>query len=34
VGEVVTVTFNPGLKGTRIGKLLKVMLPNGKELLA
>jgi hypothetical protein len=34
VGDVVTVTFNPGLKGTRIGKLLKVMLPNGKELLA
>ena len=34
VGDVVTVTFNPGLRGTRIGKLLKVVLPNGKELLA
>jgi len=34
VGDVVTVTFNPGLRGVRIGKLLKVVLPGGKELLA
>ena len=33
-GDVVTVTFNPGLRGMRIGKLLKVILPDGKELLA
>ena len=26
VGDVVTVTFNPGLRGTRIGKLVKVVL--------
>jgi galactose mutarotase-like enzyme len=31
-GDVVTVTFNPGLRGTRIGRLLKVVLPDGKEL--
>ncbi len=34
VGDVVTITFNPGLKGTRIGKLVKVVLPDGKELRA
>jgi hypothetical protein len=34
VGDVVTVTFNPGLKGARIGKLVKVLLANGKELPA
>ena len=34
VGDVVTVTFNPGLRGTRIGRLLKVVLPDGKELRA
>jgi Family of unknown function (DUF6152) len=34
VGDVVTVTFNPGLRGARIGRLLKVMLPDGKELRA
>ena len=34
VGDVVTVTFNPGLRGTRIGKLVKVVLANGKELQA
>ena len=34
VGDVVTVTFNPGLRGTRIGKLVKVVLPDGKELRA
>jgi len=33
-GDVVTVTFNPGLRGTRIGKLLKVIFPDGKELRA
>ena len=34
VGDVVTVTFNPGLRGTRIGRLLKVVLADGKELRA
>lgn len=33
-GDVVTVTFNPGLRGRRIGRLRKVILPDGKELLA
>ena len=33
-GDVVTVTFNPGLRGTRIGRLLKVVLPDGKVLVA
>jgi hypothetical protein len=32
VGDVVTVTFNPGLRGARIGKLVKVVLADGKEL--
>ena len=32
VGDVVTVTFNPGLRGARIGRLLRVVLPDGKEL--
>ena len=31
-GDVVTVTFNPGLRGMRIGRLLRVVLPDGKEL--
>lgn len=31
-GDVVTVTFNPGLRGRRIGRLRKVILPDGKEL--
>jgi hypothetical protein len=31
-GDVVTVTFNPGLRGMRIGRLVKIVLPNGKEL--
>jgi len=31
---VVTITFNPGLRGARIGKLVKVVLANGKELQA
>ena len=34
VGDVVTVTFNPGLRGARIGRLLKVVLADGKELRA
>ena len=34
VGDVVTVTFNPGLRGTRIGRLLRVVLADGKELRA
>jgi hypothetical protein len=34
VGDVVTVTFNPGLRGMRIGKLVKVVLADGKELKA
>ena len=33
-GDVVTVTFNPGLRGMRIGRLLKVILPDGKVLQA
>jgi hypothetical protein len=33
-GDVVTVTFNPGLRGMRIGRLVKIVLPNGKELTA
>jgi hypothetical protein len=31
-GETVTITFNPGLKGTLTGDLVKVVLPDGKEL--
>ncbi len=31
-GDVVTVTFNPSLRGTRVGRLLKVILPDGREL--
>jgi hypothetical protein len=31
-GETVTITFNPGLKGTLTGDLVKVLLPDGKEL--
>ena len=33
-GDVVTVTFNPGLRGMRIGRLVKLVLPDGKELKA
>jgi hypothetical protein len=33
-GDVVMITFNPGLRGMRIGRLVKVVLPNGKELRA
>jgi hypothetical protein len=33
-GDVVMITFNPGLRGMRIGRLLKVVLPDGKELRA
>jgi hypothetical protein len=31
-GDVVTVSFNPGLRGMRIGRLRKVILPDAKEL--
>ncbi|MBI4886205.1 MAG: hypothetical protein HY824_03850 [Acidobacteria bacterium] len=31
-GDVVTVTFNPGLRGAPVGRLLKVVFPDGKEL--
>jgi len=31
-GDVVTVTFNPGLRGRPIGRLRKVILPDAKEL--
>jgi hypothetical protein len=34
VGDVVTATFNPGLKGARIGRLLKVVFADGRELRA
>jgi len=33
-GDVVTVVFNPGLRGMRIGRLVKLVLPDGKELVA
>jgi hypothetical protein len=33
-GDVVTVTFNPGLRGARIGRLVKLVLPDGKVLIA
>ena len=33
-GDVVMITFNPGLRGMRIGRLVKVVLPDGKELRA
>jgi len=33
-GDVVTVTFNPGLRGMRIGRLVKLILPDGKVLPA
>jgi hypothetical protein len=33
-GDLVTITFNPGLRGMRIGRLVKVVLPDGKELRA
>jgi hypothetical protein len=32
VGDVVTVTFNPGRGGTRVGRLRKVVFADGKEL--
>ena len=31
-GETITITFNPGLKGSLTGDLVKVVLPDGKEL--
>ena len=33
-GETVTVTFHPGLKGRKIGILMKVVKADGKELRA
>jgi hypothetical protein len=33
-GDVVTVTFHPGLRGAKIGVLVKVVLADGKELKA
>jgi hypothetical protein len=33
-GDVVTITFNPGLRGMRVGRLVKVILPDGRELPA
>jgi hypothetical protein len=32
VGDVVKVTFNPSQKGTDVGRLIKVIKPNGEEL--
>lgn len=31
-GDIVTVTFNPGLKGASTGDLLKMVLPDGRVL--
>ncbi len=31
-GDVVTVTFHPGLRGAKIGVVLKLVTPDGKEL--
>lgn len=33
-GDVVTMTFHPGLKGVKIGVLMKVVMADGKELRA
>jgi hypothetical protein len=33
-GDIVTITFHPGLKGARIGVLMKVVTADGKELRA
>ena len=33
-GDVVTVTFHPGLRGAKIGVVIKMMTPDGKELHA
>ena len=34
LGETVTVTFHPGLRGASIGDLLKVVFADGRELAA
>ena len=31
-GDVVTVTFHPGLRGAKIGVVVKMVTPDGKEL--
>jgi hypothetical protein len=31
-GDTVTITFHPGLRGARIGVLVKVVMADGKEL--
>ena len=31
-GDVVTVTFHPGLRGVKIGVVIKLVTPDGKEL--
>lgn len=33
-GDVVTVTFHPGLRGAKIGVVVKMITPDGKELHA
>jgi uncharacterized protein DUF6152 len=33
-GDVVTVTFHPGLRGQKIGVMIKLVTPDGKELHA
>jgi hypothetical protein len=33
-GDVVTITIHPGLRGEKIGMLVRVVLPDGKELKA
>ena len=33
-GDIVTVTFHPGLKGAPTGDLVKIVLPDGQELAA
>lgn len=32
-GDVVTITFNPGLRGAKIGRLIKVVMADGKQLV-
>jgi hypothetical protein len=31
-GDVVTITFRPGLRGAKIGVLVKVVMADGKQL--
>ena len=33
-GDVITVTFHPGLRGAKIGVVIKMVTPDGKELHA